>query len=174
MTIDGNLNFYKFGLEILAFVDNMCNCFKKSFSLVHFIKCYIAWTHWSLVSPLSSSRSTKLTVDMGSSPSLCNASKERAGSTCHSSHPPTATYYPAADDKHDATLTVEEATQYLELSSKPERCRYVGRYQQNLICSVSALSALFDQPCPLGWFSLLGSLLCNCNWLKWHVTLLKM
>ncbi|XP_075876116.1 roundabout homolog 4 isoform X2 [Nelusetta ayraudi] len=86
----------------------------------------------SLTSDEGSSRSTKLTVDMGSSPSLCNASKERAGSTCHSSHPPTATYYPAADDKHDATLTVEEATQYLELSSKPERCSVLPEQRPSL------------------------------------------
>lgn len=90
------------------FVDNIFYSLKKKNSL------------------LSSSRSTKLTVDMGSSPSLSNASKERAGSTCHSSRPPAASYYMAANDKHDATLTAEEATQYLELSSKPERCRWVA------------------------------------------------
>lgn len=77
------------------------------------------------VSLLSSSRSTKLTVDMGSLQSLWSPSKDcnQPGSTCNNSGLSAASYYLSADDKHDATLTAEEATQYLELSSKPERCR---------------------------------------------------
>lgn len=138
------LHFYKFGLEVWIFVDNICiHLSKKNLSLIHFIKRYIAWTCESLDSLLSSSRSTKLTVDMGSSPSLSNGSKERAGSTCHSSRPPAASYYLAADDKHDATLTAEEATQYLELSSKPERCRWVA-------CSRTSFVVCLSQRC---WFS---------------------
>lgn len=109
-------------------------------------KCHIALTCWFFVCLLSSSRSTKLTVDMGSSPSLCNVSKERAGSTCHSSHPPTATYYFAADDKHNATLTAEEATQYLELSSKPERCRWVAGSKTSFVLCLSQ-RRLFSPAC---------------------------
>lgn len=80
----------------------------------------------------SSSSSTKLTVDMGSLQSVCTASAHSMqpgpattyNNTCPSySRLPTTSYCTTADDKQDGTLTAEEATQYLELSSKPERCR---------------------------------------------------
>ncbi|XP_070699929.1 roundabout homolog 4 [Pempheris klunzingeri] len=85
-------------------------------------------TH-SLTSDEGSSRSTKLTVDMGSLQSLCAASGHRGQpgpittkNSCPShSHLSTA-LYSMSEDEHGGTLTAEEATQYLELSPKPERC----------------------------------------------------
>ncbi|KAM6983719.1 roundabout homolog 4 [Tautogolabrus adspersus] len=90
-------------------------------------------TH-SLTSDEGSSRSTKLTVDMGSLQSLCAASGQR-GQPGHTnnynnnnnshpsySHLSTASYSRSMDDGQGGTLTAEEACQYLELSPKPERC----------------------------------------------------
>lgn len=73
---------------------------------------------------LSSSRSTKLTVDMGSVHSG-NAAPPHRGQALSSSYSqmlaPSA--HPAVDEAHDDTLTAADVGQYLELSPKPERCR---------------------------------------------------
>lgn len=76
----------------------------------------------------SSSRSTKLTVDLGSLQSVCapsGRSKQRTSDDiCPSyNHLTPASYSESLDGQQDGTLTAEEATQYLELSSKPETCR---------------------------------------------------
>ncbi|XP_047462074.1 roundabout homolog 1 isoform X2 [Mugil cephalus] len=84
-------------------------------------------TH-SLTSDEGSSRSTKLTVDMGSLQSVCPASAHRGqGPTNNGSCPSysqlsTASYSLSMDTEQDGTLTPQEATEYLELSPKPERC----------------------------------------------------
>ncbi|XP_040907586.1 roundabout homolog 1 isoform X2 [Toxotes jaculatrix] len=95
-------------------------------------------TH-SLTSDEGSSRSTKLTVDMGSLQSVCAASGHHGqpgpttttttnnnnnnnNSSPSYSHLSTASYSMSLDEQHDGTLTSQEATQYLELSPKPERC----------------------------------------------------
>lgn len=81
-----------------------------------------------LSSYCSSSRSTKLTVDMGSLQSVSAGSGHHGhpGPTTDTySHVPTASYTMSLDEDHDGTLTAEEATQYLELSDKPERCRCI-------------------------------------------------
>ncbi len=80
---------------------------------------------------LSSSRSTKLTVDMGSLQSVCatSANNGHPGPTSNKKNCPPcghmsdASYYMSVDEEQGSTLTAEEATQYLELSPKPERCR---------------------------------------------------
>ncbi|XP_023265935.1 roundabout homolog 4 isoform X1 [Seriola lalandi dorsalis] len=91
-------------------------------------------TH-SLTSDEGSSRSTRLTVDMGSLQSVSAASGHHGppgptnnnnnnnnNNSCPSySHLSTASYSMSLDDEHDGTLTTQEATQYLELSPKPER-----------------------------------------------------
>ncbi|KAM3601676.1 uncharacterized protein V6R79_016599 [Siganus canaliculatus] len=81
-------------------------------------------TH-SVTSDEGSSRSTKLTVDMGSLQSVCAASghSEHPGttSTTTSNHLSPPSYYMSMDDEQGGTLTAEEATQYLELCPKPER-----------------------------------------------------
>ncbi|XP_051257416.1 roundabout homolog 1 isoform X3 [Dicentrarchus labrax] len=84
-------------------------------------------TH-SFTSDEGSSRSTKLTVDMGSLQSVCAASGHRGppgptnNNSCSTySHLSTASYSMSMDDEQGGTLTAEEATQYLELSPKPER-----------------------------------------------------
>ncbi|KAM9847003.1 roundabout homolog 4 [Aulostomus maculatus] len=84
----------------------------------------------SLTSDEGSSRSTKLTVDLGSLQSLCPASgyhpQPQGSPSAHScpaySHLSTASYSVSLDEDQDGTLTSQEATQYLELSPKPERC----------------------------------------------------
>lgn len=85
---------------------------------------------------LSSSHSTKLTEDVGSLQSVCAASSHRGqpgptngnnnnnNSFPSYSHLSTAAYSKSLDEEQDGTLTAEEATQYLELSPKPERCRW--------------------------------------------------
>ncbi|XP_070774152.1 roundabout homolog 4 [Enoplosus armatus] len=95
-------------------------------------------TH-SVTSDEGSSRSTKLTVDTGSLQSVSDVSSHRGnpGPTTtttttnnnhnnHSfpsfSHLSTASYSMSMDAEQGGTLTAEEATQYLELSPKPERC----------------------------------------------------
>uniref|UniRef100_A0A3B5A2N1 Roundabout guidance receptor 4 n=1 Tax=Stegastes partitus TaxID=144197 RepID=A0A3B5A2N1_9TELE len=86
-------------------------------------------TH-SCTSDEGSSRSTKLTVDTGSLQSICPPSGHHGQpgpttSSCPSySHLSTASYSMSADNEHGGTLTAQEATEYLELSPKPERCRY--------------------------------------------------
>ncbi|XP_019940841.2 roundabout homolog 4 isoform X1 [Paralichthys olivaceus] len=85
---------------------------------------------YSLTSDEGSSRSTKLTVDMGSLQSVCAESGQHGhpGLTANSkscpsySHLSTASYSMSLDPDHGGTLTAQEATQYLELSPKPERC----------------------------------------------------
>ncbi|XP_076605808.1 roundabout homolog 4 isoform X2 [Chaetodon auriga] len=96
-------------------------------------------TH-SLTSDEGSSRSTKLTVDMGSLQSLCAASGHcgqpgptTTNTNCPSySHLSTASYYMSVDDDQGGTLTAEEATQYLELSPKPERCSALPEQRPSL------------------------------------------
>ncbi|XP_034745247.1 roundabout homolog 1 isoform X3 [Etheostoma cragini] len=84
-------------------------------------------TH-SLTSDEGSSRSTKLTVDMGSLQSVCAASNHRGqlgptttSTTTTYSHPSAASYSMSMDEEQ-GTLTAQEANHYLELCSKPERC----------------------------------------------------
>nr|XP_046267177.1 roundabout homolog 1 isoform X2 [Scatophagus argus] len=93
-------------------------------------------TH-SLTSDEGSSRSTKLTVDMGSLQSVCAASGHHCGqqgptTTNGNSHPSTASCYMSVDDEQGGTLTAEEATQYLELSPKPERCSALPEQRPSL------------------------------------------
>ncbi|XP_056910938.1 roundabout homolog 2 isoform X3 [Takifugu flavidus] len=80
----------------------------------------------SLSTDEGSSRSTKLTVDMGSVQSG-NAASPRRGQASGSSYSqmlaPSA--HPAVDDAHDDRLTAADVGQYLELSPKPERCSSV-------------------------------------------------
>lgn len=86
-------------------------------------------TH-SFTSDEGSSRSTKLTVDMGSLQSVCPAPVHHrppgpttTNNSCPSySHLSTASYSPSVANEHGGTLTAQEATEYLELSPKPERC----------------------------------------------------
>ncbi|XP_059207792.1 roundabout homolog 1 [Centropristis striata] len=86
-------------------------------------------TH-SLSSEEGSSRSTKLTGDLGSLQSVSAASglcgPRGPTSTTNSfpsySHQSTKSYSMSMEEEHGGTLTAEEATQYLELSPKPERC----------------------------------------------------
>ncbi|XP_049891389.1 roundabout homolog 1 isoform X2 [Epinephelus moara] len=93
-------------------------------------------TH-SLSSDEGSSRSTKLTVDMGSLQSVCAASGHRGKpgpSTNNSSFPSynhLSTSY-SMDDEQGGTLTAQEATQYLELSPKPERCSALPQQHPSL------------------------------------------
>uniref|UniRef100_UPI003AAB9EC6 roundabout homolog 4 n=1 Tax=Centroberyx gerrardi TaxID=166262 RepID=UPI003AAB9EC6 len=85
-------------------------------------------TH-SLTSDEGSSRSTKLTVDMGSLQSVCAASGHRGhpgpintNTSCPSySRLSTASYCMSLDEEQGGTLTSQDVTQYLELSPKPER-----------------------------------------------------
>ncbi|XP_029303568.1 roundabout homolog 1 isoform X1 [Cottoperca gobio] len=89
-------------------------------------------TH-SRTSDEGSSRSTKLTVDMGSLQSVCAASGHRVQprppttttttTSCPSySHLSSTSYSMSMEDEQCGTLTAHEAIQYLELSPKPERC----------------------------------------------------
>ncbi|KAK9536036.1 hypothetical protein VZT92_005855 [Zoarces viviparus] len=84
-------------------------------------------TH-SLTSDEGSSRSTKLTGDMGSLQSVCPASgcRGQQRATDHGcpsySHLSTTSYSTSVDGEQGGTLTAQEAAQYLELSPKPERC----------------------------------------------------
>ncbi|KAM4619773.1 roundabout homolog 4 [Polymixia lowei] len=81
----------------------------------------------SLTSDEGSSRSTKLTVDMGSLQSVCAASGYHPGpydtnAGCPSySHLSTASYCMSLDQDQAAALTSQEVTEYLELSPKAER-----------------------------------------------------
>ncbi|CAJ1064756.1 roundabout homolog 1 isoform X2 [Xyrichtys novacula] len=99
-------------------------------------------TH-SLTSDEGSSRSTKLTVDMGSLQSVCAASGQCGqlgytnNNTNNNSHPSyshlsTTSYSRSLDDEQGGTLTVEEATEYLELSPKPERCSVLPEQRPSL------------------------------------------
>lgn len=67
---------------------------------------------------------------MGSLQSVCAASchQGQPGPTNNNSflshsHLPTASYSKSLDEEQGGLLTAQEATQYLELSPKPERCR---------------------------------------------------
>ncbi|KAG7516165.1 roundabout-like 4 isoform X1 [Solea senegalensis] len=87
----------------------------------------------SQTSDEGSSRSTKLTMDTGSLQSMCPASGQREQPGLNSSNnnnnkrcpshsqQSTASYSMSFDEEHSGTLTTQEATQYLELSPKPER-----------------------------------------------------
>ncbi|XP_038565144.1 roundabout homolog 1 isoform X2 [Micropterus salmoides] len=95
---------------------------------------------YSLTSDEGSSRSTKLTVDTGSLQSVCAVSGhlEKTGFTnsntsCPSySHLSTTSYSMSMDGEQGGTLTAEEATQYLELSPKPERCSALPEQRPSL------------------------------------------
>ncbi|KAI3373941.1 hypothetical protein L3Q82_021984 [Scortum barcoo] len=79
-------------------------------------------TH-SLTSDEGSTRSTKLTADIGSLQSVCASGHHgQPRLPNNNSHLSTTSYSMSMDDGQDGTLTAEEATQYLELSPKPERC----------------------------------------------------
>lgn len=79
---------------------------------------------------LSSSRSTKLTMDMGSLQSVCPASGPHGQlgpsnkNICPSySHLCTALSSVSQSDEQGSMLTAQEAAEYLELTPKPERYR---------------------------------------------------
>lgn len=88
----------------------------------------------SLSSDEGSSRSTKLTVDMGSIQSVCLPSGRHVQpvitSDPHSNHLPSTCCPTPHDHEQDSTLTSQDATEYLErspteyleLSPRPERC----------------------------------------------------
>ncbi|KAM9348952.1 roundabout homolog 4 [Symphorus nematophorus] len=106
----------------------------------------------SLTSDEGSSRSTKLTVDMGSLQSVCAASGQcgqpaptittttttnnnnnnNSKNNCPPYSHQSASYYMSMDDEYGGTLTAEEATQYLELSPKPERCSVLPEQRPSL------------------------------------------
>ncbi|XP_034088618.1 LOW QUALITY PROTEIN: roundabout homolog 1 [Gymnodraco acuticeps] len=92
----------------------------------------------SLSSDEGSSRSTKLSVDMGSLQSVCDAScrcgqPPPSNNSCPSySHLSTASYSRSMDEEQGGTLTAEEATQYLELSPKPERSSALPQQRPSL------------------------------------------
>ncbi|XP_030010684.1 roundabout homolog 1 isoform X2 [Sphaeramia orbicularis] len=94
----------------------------------------------SLTSDEGSSRSTKLTVDMGSLQSVCAPSGQHGrpalttnNNSCPSySRQSTASYALSLDGTQGATLTSQEATQYLELSPKPERCSVLPEQRPSL------------------------------------------
>uniref|UniRef100_UPI0037E7D3EA roundabout homolog 4 n=1 Tax=Semicossyphus pulcher TaxID=241346 RepID=UPI0037E7D3EA len=122
-------------------------------------------TH-SLSSDEGSSRSTKLTVDMGSLQSVSATSGQlrQPGSTnsnnnqsCPSySHLSKTSYCRSMDEEQGGTLTAEEATQYLELSPKPERCSVLPEQRPSLsqpfssnlgfLCGPVRSSQLEDDP----------------------------
>lgn len=89
---------------------------------------------WSL----RSTRSTKLTVDIGSQQSVCAASGLQGLATatpgCPTHHSPaqlspsyshlsTASFCLSNDDYEDTTLSTQGHTQYMEISPKPQRQR---------------------------------------------------
>ncbi|XP_041656512.1 roundabout homolog 1 [Cheilinus undulatus] len=110
----------------------------------------------SLISDEGSSRSTKLTVDMGSLQSVCAASGHRGppgqtNNNNNNSHPSyshlsTTSYSRPMDDDHGGTLTAEEATQYLELSPKPERCSILPEPRPSLSQPFSSTLGFFCGP----------------------------
>ncbi len=81
---------------------------------------------WSL----RSTRSTKLTVDIGSQQSVCAASGLQGSATvttgCPTHHSPahshlsTASFCLSTDDYQDSTLSTQGHTQYMEISPKPQ------------------------------------------------------
>ncbi|KAM8835506.1 roundabout homolog 4 isoform 1-T1 [Synchiropus picturatus] len=79
----------------------------------------------SLSSDEGSSRSTKLTVDLGSAESLCGDSGHKVAP-----RPCDAPY--SLDDDQDGTLTAQEAVQYLELSHCPERLSVLPEQRPSL------------------------------------------
>ncbi|XP_053187787.1 roundabout homolog 1 [Scomber japonicus] len=113
-------------------------------------------TH-SLTSDEGSSRSTKLTVDMGSLQSVSAASGLRLkqgptttmNSSCPSySHLSTASYTMSLDEEQDGTLTSQEATQYLELCPKPERCSVLPEQRPSLPHPLSPTLGYMYGPVP--------------------------
>ncbi|KAK5859251.1 hypothetical protein PBY51_003332 [Eleginops maclovinus] len=92
----------------------------------------------SLSSDEGSSRSTKLTMDMGSLQSVCDAScrcgqPPPSNSSCPSySHLSTASYSRSMDEEQGGTLTSAEATLYLELCPKPERSSALPQQRPSL------------------------------------------
>ncbi|XP_034539221.1 roundabout homolog 1 isoform X2 [Notolabrus celidotus] len=97
----------------------------------------------SFTSDEGSSRSTKLTMDIGSLQSVSAASSQRgqpghpninnnSNSRPSYSHWSTTSYSRSMDDQQGGTLTAEEATQYLELSPKPERCSVLPEQRPSL------------------------------------------
>ncbi|XP_029923853.1 roundabout homolog 1 [Myripristis murdjan] len=96
----------------------------------------------SLTSDEGSSRSTKLTVDMGSLQSVCAASghlghpaptHSNTNTSCPSySRLSTASYCMSLDEEQGSTLTSQEVTQYLELSPKPESHSGPSQYHPSL------------------------------------------
>ncbi|XP_068187864.1 roundabout homolog 4 isoform X2 [Antennarius striatus] len=81
----------------------------------------------SLSSDEGSSRSTKLTMDLGSLQSVSVASGQwgQPKPRVSPENSRLLSRYTSVDDEEEGTLTAEEATQYLELSPKPERCSSV-------------------------------------------------
>ncbi|KAM9385751.1 roundabout homolog 4 [Pholidichthys leucotaenia] len=93
----------------------------------------------SLTSEEGSTHSTKLTADLGSQQSVCpvtgpyNQPKPNTQISFPSfSQPPTALYSMSEDNKQDSTLTSQEATEYLELRPKPERCSALPKPRPSL------------------------------------------
>lgn len=92
-------------------------------------------TH-SLTSDDGSSHSTKLTGDMGSLQSVCTPPVIRRQlapitNTANYSRQSTASYSMSLDEDQRA-MTSQEATQYLELSPKPERCSVLPEQRPSL------------------------------------------
>ncbi|KAM7374897.1 hypothetical protein PAMP_007531 [Pampus punctatissimus] len=114
----------------------------------------------SLTSDEGSSRSTKLTVDMGSLQSVCAASGHHVrqgpttttttiNSSCPSySHLSTASYTMSLDEEQGGTLTAQEATQYLELCPKPERCSALPEQRPSLSHPFSPTLSYIYGPIP--------------------------
>ncbi|KAK5918728.1 hypothetical protein CgunFtcFv8_003465 [Champsocephalus gunnari] len=109
----------------------------------------------SLSSDEGSSRSTKLSVDMGSLQSVCDAScrcgqPPPSNNSCPSySHLSTASYCRSMDEEQGGTLTAEEATRYLELSPRPERSSALPQQRPSLSNPFSpTLGYIYEQPPP--------------------------
>ncbi|XP_034034776.1 roundabout homolog 1 isoform X2 [Thalassophryne amazonica] len=99
----------------------------------------------SITSDEGSSRSTKVTLDLGSLQSMCAMSGHRGSqgpNTINTSCPSyscfsTASYATSLDEYQDATLTSQEVTQYLELSPKPDTCSGLQEQRPSLSQSFS-------------------------------------
>ncbi|XP_003449862.1 roundabout homolog 1 isoform X1 [Oreochromis niloticus] len=93
----------------------------------------------SLTSDGGSSRSTKLTMDMGSLQSVCPASGPHGQlgpsnkNSCPSyGHLSTALSSVSQSNEQGSTLTAQEAAEYLELTPKPERCSALPEQRPSL------------------------------------------
>ncbi|KAM4727101.1 roundabout homolog 4 [Anableps anableps] len=98
----------------------------------------------TLSSDEGSSHSTKLTEDMGSIPSISPPSgyQGQVGPNAHSgapySHLSTSSYSTLMESDQSASLTAQEATEYLELSPKPERYSVLPEQRPSLASSFTS------------------------------------